>query len=112
MHAYTEDQLVEQPAIGLLATLGWHTVSAMEETFGMGGTLGRETKGEVLLVDRLRAALTKLNPGQPLKQCEQECEQGQALSRMLAMMGWHELDLCLVGIAGGRGPVERSCPRW
>ena len=33
-HAYTEDQLVEQPAIGLFATLGWQTVSALEETFG------------------------------------------------------------------------------
>jgi type I restriction enzyme R subunit len=64
-HGYTEDQLVEQPAIGLFATLGWQTVSAMEETFGPGGTLGRETKGEVVLVDRLRAALTKLNPGLP-----------------------------------------------
>ena len=46
-HAYTEDQLVEQPAIGLFADLGWQTVSAMEETFGANGTLGRETKGEV-----------------------------------------------------------------
>jgi type I restriction enzyme R subunit len=64
-HAYTEDQLVEQPAIGLFATLGWHTVSAMEETFGPGGTLGRETKGEVVLVDRLRAALVALNTGLP-----------------------------------------------
>ena len=61
-HAYTEDQLVEQPAIGLFAALGWQTVSAMEETFGPGGTLGRETKGEVVLVDRLRAALVKFNP--------------------------------------------------
>ncbi len=31
-HAYTEDQLVEQPAIGLFASLGWQTISAMEET--------------------------------------------------------------------------------
>ena len=64
-HAYTEDQLVEQPAIGLFALLGWETVSAMEETFGSGGTLGRETKGEVVLVDRLRDALALLNPGLP-----------------------------------------------
>ncbi len=34
-HAYTEDQLVEQPAIGLFAELGWQTVSAMEEVFGL-----------------------------------------------------------------------------
>ena len=64
-HAYTEDQLVEQPAIGLFAAMGWQTISAMEETFGPDGTFGRETKGEVVLTDRLRAALTKLNPGLP-----------------------------------------------
>ncbi|QSA98291.1 type I restriction endonuclease subunit R [Methylococcus sp. EFPC2] len=64
-HAYTEDQLVEQPAIGLFAALGWQTVSAMEETIGVGGTLGRETKAEVVLVARLREALSKLNPKLP-----------------------------------------------
>ncbi|HZR16860.1 MAG TPA: hypothetical protein VFE51_05990 [Verrucomicrobiae bacterium] len=32
-HAYTEDQLVERPVIGLFAELGWATVSAAEETF-------------------------------------------------------------------------------
>ena len=56
-HAYTEDHLVEQPAIGLFAELGWQTLSAMEESFGESGTLQRETKGEVVLVARLRAAL-------------------------------------------------------
>ena len=64
-HAYTEDQLVEQPAIGLFADLGWQTVSAMEETLGAAGTLGRETKGEVVLATRLRAALVRLNPTLP-----------------------------------------------
>jgi type I restriction enzyme R subunit len=66
-HAYTEDQLVEQPAIGLFAELGWQTMSAMEETFGAGGTLGRETSGEVVLAPRLRAGLEKLNPKFPLE---------------------------------------------
>ena len=61
-HAYTEGQLVEQPAIGWFAELGWQTVSALEETFGATGTLLRETKGEVVLVSRLRAALERLNP--------------------------------------------------
>src|SRR5882672_3820375 len=64
-HAYTEDQLVERPAIGLFAELGWTTVSALEETFGATGTLLRETKGEVVLVSRLRAALERLNPALP-----------------------------------------------
>ena len=65
IHAFTEDQLVEQPAIGLFAALGWQTVSAQEETFGKGGTLGRETKGETVLVERLRAALFKFNSSLP-----------------------------------------------
>ncbi|MDQ6632227.1 MAG: type I restriction endonuclease [Verrucomicrobiota bacterium] len=64
-HAYTEDQLVEQPAIGLFAELGWQIVSAREEIFGVGGTLGRETPSEVLLLSRLRAALKRLNPALP-----------------------------------------------
>ena len=64
-HDYTEDQLVEQPAIQLFAELGWETVSAMEEIFGANGTLGRETKAEVVLEPRLRAALERLNPSLP-----------------------------------------------
>src|ERR1035437_6679378 len=64
-HAYTEDQLVEQPAIGLFAELGWTTVSALEETFGPAGTLLRETKGDVVLVSQLHTALERLNPALP-----------------------------------------------
>ena len=63
--AYTEDQLVEQPAITLFAEMGWQTVSAMGETFGDAGTLGRETKGEVVLAATLRATLERLNPTLP-----------------------------------------------
>ncbi len=66
-HPYTEDQLVKQPAIGLFGVLGWQTVSALAETVGSVGniasTLGRETKGEVALAGRLRAALDRLTPG-------------------------------------------------
>jgi len=64
-HAFTENHLVEQPAVQLFADLGWQTVAAMDETFGEGGLLGRETRGEVVLLPRLRAALAKLNPGLP-----------------------------------------------
>lgn len=38
-HPYTESHLVKQPAIGLFAALGWQTVSAMKETFGVVGTI-------------------------------------------------------------------------
>ena len=66
-HAYTEEQLVEQPAIQLFTALGWQTVSATEEVFGASGTLGRETPGEVVVVGRLRGALEKLNPALPFE---------------------------------------------
>ena len=64
-HAHSEDQLVEQPAIQLFAEMGWQAVSALEEVFGSGGTLGRETKGEAVLVPRLRTSLECLNPSLP-----------------------------------------------
>jgi len=64
-HAFNEDQLVEQPAITLFAELGWQTVVASEEIFGASGSLGRESSGEVVLVNRLRSALVKLNPSLP-----------------------------------------------
>ncbi len=64
-HAYTEDQLVEQPAIRLFAEMGWQTLSAMDETLGAGSLLGRETRGEVVLVERLRSALCRLNASLP-----------------------------------------------
>jgi type I restriction enzyme, R subunit len=69
--SYTESSLVEQPAIELFAALGWQTVSALEERFSAEGAtglfLGRETKGETVLVPRLRAALETLNRDLPLE---------------------------------------------
>jgi type I restriction enzyme R subunit len=65
MNSYSEDQLVEQPAIQLFAELGWETLSASEEVMGANGTLGRETKSEVVLVVRLRAVLARLNSSLP-----------------------------------------------
>jgi len=75
-HAYTEDHLVEQPAMfDCFAPLGWPLAAPrdyppevardaklwVDET----GMFGRETKGEVVLVPRLRAALARLNPALP-----------------------------------------------
>lgn len=62
---YSEDQLVEQPAIKIFSALGWQTVSAAEENIGIGSTLGRETKSDTVLLPRLRAALARLNPTLP-----------------------------------------------
>jgi type I restriction enzyme, R subunit len=67
---YTENSLVEQPAISLFAELGWETASAGEEVFGSAGTFGRDSKLEVVLTQRLRAALEKLNPELPVEALE------------------------------------------
>ncbi len=64
-HAYTEKALVEESAEEILAALDWTPVSAAEETFGANGTLGRASTRDIALTSRLRAALTKLNPGAP-----------------------------------------------
>ena len=63
--AYSEDTLVEQPAIEIFAGLGWQTIGAFDEVFGAGGTLGRESAGEVVLLRHLLPALKKLNPNAP-----------------------------------------------
>jgi type I restriction enzyme, R subunit len=64
-NSYTEDALIEQPAIALLGKLGWETTNCFDETFGPEGLLGRETSSEVILFSRLRSALVKLNPELP-----------------------------------------------
>ncbi len=65
INKFTEDQLVEQPAVELFSALGWDTVNAFDETLGAEGTLGRSSRGEVVLVRYLWPALERLNPDLP-----------------------------------------------
>ncbi len=53
---YSEDALIEQPAIALFAELGYETANCFHERFGAHATLGRETSGEVVLVPRQSSA--------------------------------------------------------
>ncbi|MBR9728589.1 type I restriction endonuclease subunit R [Shewanella intestini] len=68
---YTEDALVEQPAINLFSELDWDTATCWDEVFGSLYDdhladnplfFGRETRNDVVLLARLKAALLKLNP--------------------------------------------------
>lgn len=74
--SYSEDILVEQPAIALFEILEWETANCYNEAFGLthtatlspgerGKCLGRETSGEVVLTARLRPVLERLNPALP-----------------------------------------------
>ena len=62
MNEYTEDYLVEQPAMELLKSMGWDIKNCYDETFGKDGTLGRETASDVVLTRYLRDAIKKFNP--------------------------------------------------
>lgn len=68
---YTEDALVEQPAIDLFSELDWNTATCWDEVFGSLDDdslsdnplfFGRETRNDVVLFARLKTALIKLNP--------------------------------------------------
>ncbi|MBN2106412.1 MAG: type I restriction endonuclease subunit R [Deltaproteobacteria bacterium] len=72
---YTEDALVEQPAIALLQELGWEAVNAYGEFDHGASTLGRETKAEVVLKVRLRDALLRLNPTAAVEAIHQAIEE-------------------------------------
>jgi type I restriction enzyme R subunit len=63
---FSEDSLIEQPAIQLFRSLRWEAANCFHEFEQAGGSpLGRETPAEVLLVSRLRPALEKLNRDLP-----------------------------------------------
>jgi type I restriction enzyme, R subunit len=71
---YTEDHQVEQPAIELFSDLGWETVNAYQEelaTSESDGTLGRETRDEVVLKSFLSEKLKAFNPDVPAEQIEE-----------------------------------------
>ena len=62
MSEYSEDALVEQSAIDVFKKdLHYEHLDCYEEKFPE--TLGRETRSEVVLVNRLSKAIDKLNPG-------------------------------------------------
>ena len=68
LHAYTEDQLIDQPAIGLFAEqTAWRYAhprpfSSWEKA---GRQAGLRVRSKLVLVSQLRSALERLNPALP-----------------------------------------------
>ena len=62
---YSEDQLIEQPAISILENIGWHTQNCINEFQSDYQINNRQSKSEVVLTDRLKEALQHLNPDTP-----------------------------------------------
>lgn len=71
---YTEDALIEQPAINLFLEMQWRTLDCYAETMGEQGLLGRETRSDVVLVRELRQALKNINPHSTTNEIDQAIE--------------------------------------
>lgn len=74
-HGYSEDALIEQPAIALFASIGWDTGNLYSEWTGSISKEGRQTQQDVVLVARLRSALIRLNPHLPEETFDQVIEE-------------------------------------
>ena len=60
-----DEAALEEAVLAHLTGLGWSTTSGLEETFGPGGTLGRDRESEPVLAYRLIEAVDRLNPEVP-----------------------------------------------
>jgi len=93
---YTEDNLVEQPTIQLFQSLGWESDNLYHEFGGGISTEGREGQRDVILPNRLKAALQKLNPTIPSSGITQAIEQLiQDRSKMIPVNANREFYLLL-----------------
>ncbi|MDE0426666.1 MAG: type I restriction endonuclease subunit R [Candidatus Poribacteria bacterium] len=83
MNPYSEDELIEQPTLAILAEIGWETRNCHSEFNQQdGSSLGRHTKAEVILASRLQPALQKLNPNatqDAINEAVEELTQSRAL---------------------------------
>ncbi|MEO8398555.1 MAG: type I restriction endonuclease subunit R [Ignavibacteriaceae bacterium] len=75
MHNYSEDSLIEQPAIDIFKSLGYSYLNCYNESFGIDSTLGRETSSEIILISKLKPSLIKLNPDLPSEAINNAIEQ-------------------------------------
>ncbi len=114
----SEDALVEQPAMGMLAQLGWEVVSGFDEALGPAGTMGRDSQSEPVLGHRLRDALRSLNPGLPQSALDVAAEQlmqdRSAMDRVRANREVYGLlrEGAKVEVSGGAGEPQMVTVRF
>jgi len=65
MNNYTENNLIERPAIRLFQDLDYEHINAYHENYGKNSLLGRQERDEVVLLPRLKKALVGLNSDAP-----------------------------------------------
>ena len=73
---YSENQLIEQTAISILENIGWQHYNCTHEfRYGSDSPIGRKAKSDVVLTERLRAALARLNPDAPINAIDAAIEE-------------------------------------
>lgn len=77
---YSEDTLVEQPAIELFCEHGWNTANCFHEKFDAHGTLRRETTNEGVLLRRTRDLLLSNLISGEVDASELDIETGEPVS--------------------------------
>ena len=60
---YAETSLIENPSINLFQEMGWDFRDCFQENVGAQSELGRQSRHDVILFTRLKAALEEINPG-------------------------------------------------
>lgn len=116
-HDYSEDALIEQPAIALFASLGWATGNLYSEWSNSQSSEGRQTMQEAVLVNRLRAALVTLNPSLPSSAIDAAIEElARDRSTLLPVNANRELYLLLkdgvrVQVTDDEGTVQDETVR-
>lgn len=86
-HNPDSEQSLENATVELFRSMGYEAIDAYHETFGTGGTLGRESRTDVVLRSRLRSALERLNPDLPadaINHAIEQLTQDRALMRPVA----------------------------
>ncbi len=99
---YSEDHLIEQTAIDLFFNeLGWDTLLAFnKESFGEGGTLGRQNKKEVVLKRIFFEKIKAFNPSLPEQAYNQAYEKltEESSTKSLAETNFEKYQLLRNGI--------------
>jgi len=83
--SYSEQALVEKPAMDLFSQLGWTVKNCFNEFDGKGVSfLGRDNKSDVVLISKLKTVLQKINPSI----FEQACDEAiKILTQDRSLMG-------------------------
>ncbi|WP_291075206.1 type I restriction endonuclease subunit R [Hyphomonas sp.] len=93
---FDEDTAVKQPVLYLMGALGWEEQACLQDEWTDGASSeGRRADTEPILVPRLRAALTALNPGLPERAIERAIdaltEDRRAMPPQEAARAFHKL---------------------